>query len=114
MSVADALATVDTEYTADSIEFCPHEGSEQFFTCGTYQVIPVTKSEKSKNSDPNGTAADGPAIGLANGTSDDTVAKPSQNIDSNGSDIDSDEDEATPPAPRVGRLYLFKLEGDTP
>lgn len=101
MSVADALATVDTEYTADSIEFCPHEGSEQFFTCGTYQVIPVTKPEEK-------TEPDGHANGSTNGTNGSTTA--------NGDDSasDSEADEATPPAPRVGRLYLFKLEDDTP
>lgn len=109
MSVADALATVDTEYTADSIEFCPHAGSEQYFTCGTYQVIPVTKPTKAENGDTNGATENGQVIGSPTNGSNTEYSKV---VD--GDDSESDADEATPPAPRVGRLYLFKLDGDTP
>ncbi|KAG6336578.1 hypothetical protein ID866_2516 [Astraeus odoratus] len=28
----------DTVWPADSVEFCPHEGSESIFVCGTYQL----------------------------------------------------------------------------
>lgn len=101
MSEAKALATFDTEYTADSIEFCPHPGKEKYFTCGTYQVIPVTKPSKSGGT--NGADAvesDGPA--------NESAAQKAAD------DSDDDEDESTPPAPRVGRLYLFSLEDDQP
>jgi len=30
---------VDTELSADCIEFCPFEGYHHFFVCGTYQVL---------------------------------------------------------------------------
>lgn len=32
------LHTVDTEYSADSIEWCPTVGFHQYFVCGTYQI----------------------------------------------------------------------------
>lgn len=32
------LHTFDTTYSADSIEWCPHENSREFFVCGTYQL----------------------------------------------------------------------------
>ncbi|XP_075415848.1 diphthine methyltransferase isoform X1 [Tenrec ecaudatus] len=32
------LQTVDTEYTADSVEWCPVEGSRHILACGTYQL----------------------------------------------------------------------------
>lgn len=34
-----SLHTVDTEYSADCIEFCPIEGYHHLFVCGTYQVL---------------------------------------------------------------------------
>lgn len=109
MSEADALATVDTEYTADSIEFCPHAGYEEYFTCGTYQVIPVTKPSKAANGNGEGIGSS------ANGHSTDSTDGTTENSKVvEGDDSDSEADEATPPAPRVGRLYLFKLDGDTP
>ena len=32
------LQTIDTEYSADSIEWCPHPNFNNFFVCGTYQL----------------------------------------------------------------------------
>ncbi|KAL5277068.1 DPH7 family protein [Megaselia abdita] len=32
------LHTIDTEYSADSIEWCPCEEYQSFFVCGTYQL----------------------------------------------------------------------------
>ena len=29
----------DTDYPADTIEFCPNEGSTDIFVCGTYKLI---------------------------------------------------------------------------
>lgn len=28
----------DTEYSADSVEWCPHEPNQNLFVCGTYQL----------------------------------------------------------------------------
>lgn len=36
---AASLAYVDTDLSADCIEFCPFEGYQEFFICGTYQVL---------------------------------------------------------------------------
>ncbi|KAI8124190.1 hypothetical protein FF38_08918 [Lucilia cuprina] len=32
------LHTIDTEYSADSIEWCPHTDYNNYFVCGTYQL----------------------------------------------------------------------------
>uniref|UniRef100_A0A452RC07 Diphthamide biosynthesis 7 n=1 Tax=Ursus americanus TaxID=9643 RepID=A0A452RC07_URSAM len=32
------LQAVDTEYTADSVEWCPLEGCRHLLACGTYQL----------------------------------------------------------------------------
>ncbi|KAK4685685.1 diphthine methyl ester acylhydrolase, partial [Tremellales sp. Uapishka_1] len=36
---AESLASVDTVYSADCIEFCPHAGHQDIFICGTYQIL---------------------------------------------------------------------------
>ncbi|ORY29533.1 WD40-repeat-containing domain protein, partial [Naematelia encephala] len=36
---ASSVAQVDTIYSADSIEWCPHSPYRDIFTCGTYQVL---------------------------------------------------------------------------
>lgn len=33
-----ALQAVDTELTADSVEWCPVEGCQHLMACGTYQL----------------------------------------------------------------------------
>lgn len=35
----ETLHTVDTEYSADSVEWCPQPGFTDYFLCGTYQLI---------------------------------------------------------------------------
>lgn len=32
------IHSVDTEYSADSVEWCPTESCQQYFVCGTYQI----------------------------------------------------------------------------
>lgn len=32
------LRALDTEFTADSVEWCPLEGSRHLLACGTYQL----------------------------------------------------------------------------
>lgn len=36
--VLRALQAVDTELTADSVEWCPVEGCQHLLACGTYQL----------------------------------------------------------------------------
>lgn len=38
MMGAFALQTVDTELTADSVEWCPLQGCRHLLACGTYQL----------------------------------------------------------------------------
>ncbi|EJD03951.1 WD-40 repeat-containing protein [Fomitiporia mediterranea MF3/22] len=40
----------DTGYPADSVEFCPARGFEDFFVCGTYKLLENTPSESSGSS----------------------------------------------------------------
>lgn len=36
--MAETLQVLDTEYSADSVEWCPHEGYQEVLLCGTYQL----------------------------------------------------------------------------
>ncbi len=80
--LAKSLASVDTTYSADCIEFCPFEGFEDLFICGTYQIV---KTE----------VEDAPSL------------KPS---DHDGSE--DEDDSSSPATSRVGRLLLYKIGGD--
>ena len=45
----------DTDYPADTIEFCPNEGSTDIFVCGTYNLIerpPVPEGEEAPDPPP--------------------------------------------------------------
>lgn len=57
-----ASQSYDTVLPADSVEFCPHEGSRDIFVCGTYMLEqqqdvdvamnpnePLSESERSQN-----------------------------------------------------------------
>lgn len=35
----ETLHKIDTEYSADSVEWCPHAGWRNYFVCGTYQLM---------------------------------------------------------------------------
>ncbi|XP_055531435.1 diphthine methyltransferase isoform X3 [Wyeomyia smithii] len=37
-STISTLHTYDTEYSADSVEWCPHTPTQHLFVCGTYQL----------------------------------------------------------------------------
>lgn len=97
---ATSIAQVDTEYSADSIEFCPNVGFEDVFVCGTYQLLKPEASDSSA-------AKDKPAAS-------EEEQKSSEDDEDDDDDVDSLVEEKTPPAPRVGRLYLFNLDGETP
>ncbi|WVQ74488.1 hypothetical protein IAR50_004089 [Cryptococcus sp. DSM 104548] len=81
-----SLAYVDTVYSADSIEFCPFDGFQDLFVCGTYQIV---KPEE-------GRAAQTPQEGAKD----------------KDEDSDSDEEEEFVPqlTQRVGRLLLFQVD----
>ena len=34
-----SIQSVDTEYSADCVEWCPFEPCQDIFVCGTYQVL---------------------------------------------------------------------------
>lgn len=42
------LDTFDTKYSADSVEWCPAEGFNDLFVCGTYQLVPGEESGSSE------------------------------------------------------------------
>jgi len=47
-----SLASADTDYSADCIEFCPFQGFENIFVCGTYQVIePAASTSTAQQAD---------------------------------------------------------------
>lgn len=87
LTPATSLAQVDTVYSADSIEFCPLPAYEHWFTCGTYQLLDPATGELA------------PAPGAA----------PPSPSPSSGEGEGRDA-----PAPRVGRLLLYALDGATP
>ncbi|WOO85170.1 Diphthine methyltransferase [Vanrija pseudolonga] len=99
---ATSLAQVDTLYSADSIEFCPHPGFEKWFTCGTYQLLKPDEQAK----------ADVEARAEGANAEEATTVKVGHSDSDN--DDDDDAEEYTPPAPRVGRLYLYSLDDTTP
>ncbi|XP_043282529.1 diphthine methyltransferase [Venturia canescens] len=41
------LDSFDTEYSADSVEWCPAEGFKDLFVCGTYQLVPGEEDNSS-------------------------------------------------------------------
>ncbi|ADV19763.1 WD40 repeat domain 85 [Cryptococcus gattii E566] len=51
LSRAKSLANVDTLYSADSIEFCPFEGFQDLFICGTYQIVEPKEGGKKPDED---------------------------------------------------------------
>ena len=36
------ILELDTELTADAVEWCPHEGAQELLACGTYQLVEGT------------------------------------------------------------------------
>lgn len=75
---------MDTDYSADVVEFCPTEGSQQLFVCGTYQLLNADGSK---------------------------AASPGSGSESKSAD---GEEHTSPETSRTGRLYLFSLDGTTP
>jgi hypothetical protein len=70
------------------------------FVCGTYQLLkPEAPAAEDKEKEKE---------------SGKRRKKDREDDDDSDSDSDSEAEESTPAAPRVGRLYLFNLEGDGP
>ncbi|KAL7419730.1 Diphthine methyltransferase [Cryptotrichosporon argae] len=99
------LARVDTLYSADSIEFCPHAPDQDLFVCGTYQLLPPTEPSSTSGESTNVTGHQVDECGQG----DDGAPKSEANA---SEDVDEEDQVATPPAPRVGRLYLFSAADD--
>ncbi|WWC87782.1 uncharacterized protein L201_002674 [Kwoniella dendrophila CBS 6074] len=83
--LAKSLAYIDTIYSADSIEWCPFEGYQDIFVCGTYQIVKPEEQPKSTD-----------------------------NIERSDSEDEDDEIDAGPskPTQRVGRLLVFQVGED--
>ena len=45
------LVTVDTDYSADSVEFCPIAGYENLLASGTYQLVKANESSLSHDAE---------------------------------------------------------------
>lgn len=45
------LDSYDTEYSADSVEWCPHELYQDVFVCGTYQLVKTGDSSEQEVSE---------------------------------------------------------------
>ncbi|WVQ64803.1 uncharacterized protein L199_002972 [Kwoniella botswanensis] len=88
MSQANSLAYVDTVYSADSIEWCPFDGFQDIFVCGTYQIVKPEEQIQTKEQQPEG--AD------------------------KGDDDEEEEFYIGPskPTQRVGRLLVYQVEED--
>lgn len=61
--VAESLAYVDTELSADCIEFCPFDGFQNFFVCGTYQVLAPVVDKDTEGNDEETDDEAGPSSG---------------------------------------------------
>lgn len=40
---------IDTDYPADSVEFCPAQGYQNILACGTYRLVEEPDGESSQN-----------------------------------------------------------------
>lgn len=106
---ARSLAFVDTEYSADSIEFCPFEGYQDIFTCGTYQVLPPVSAEKE-----NAVLQPDKEEEVSTGAADRTQELSDNNEDESQSDseVDPGSLQTKPQTQRTGRLLLYRLGSD--
>lgn len=99
---ATSLASVDTEYSADSIEFSPQH--PDIFVCGTYQIqqIEVAPAAQSTLS---------PTQDLSSLTLEDSDQPRDAETPSTDSDTDDDEN-LSPPTRRLGRMLLYEIGDD--
>ncbi|XP_068928806.1 patatin-like phospholipase domain-containing protein 7 isoform X4 [Petaurus breviceps papuanus] len=86
----ETVQVIDTEYCADTVEWCPLEGMSDLLACGTYE-LQILESEAQK------------AIALPE-------AKPRDNRQ--GNKCGSTTDEVMDPHVRMGRLYLYSFNKD--
>ncbi|KAG9291872.1 hypothetical protein G9A89_012157 [Geosiphon pyriformis] len=90
-----SLGSIDTEYSADSIEFLPFESNTQYFVCGTYQLVESNDDKKLGVLTNNGQLNEKIKDQLENEPKDEP------------NDLSSIQDL---PKKRLGRLLLYKLE----
>ena len=90
-TTAPPLVKIDTEYSADAVEWCPWS-AEPLLACATYQLAPPAQSDATTES-----SAD--RLANANITTTD---------DDDDDDNETEEPRAAPRA-RLGRLLLFRL-----
>jgi hypothetical protein len=97
--MAVSLSSVDTEYSADSIEFSRQHPS--IFVCGTYQIQQIVESAPAAASDqPDSTSPSHELAGLS--------------VDDKDTDSETSDDDETlsPPTRRLGRMLLYEVGED--
>ncbi|ORX36502.1 WD40-repeat-containing domain protein [Kockovaella imperatae] len=94
---ARSLVRIDTEFSADCIEWCTSAGYEDIFICGTYQVL--------EQGDDRQTRASQPDADLDRGEDSDVTLQ-SVEHDEDESDLDPS---IKPSTHRTGRLLLFQV-----
>lgn len=103
MKPTNPLKLHDTEYSADSVEWCPLEGYRDLFICGTYQVVqpdPPVSTKQPDEVDGDEEAGDG--------------AEASESASMADSDEEDEEEESSPKqTQRTGRLLLFRADGSS-
>ena len=48
------MAGYDTDWPADSVEFCPHPSARDIFVCGTYKLEQTSQDASAQNEDGDG------------------------------------------------------------
>jgi len=92
-----SLSSVDTDYSACALEFCP--GRPSLFACGTYQVL----KEGERAGAPQSSADKGEDDGAAESAGG---AEPVEEED------EDDAQQSSPEVTRVGRCLLYEVDGE--
>lgn len=43
------MVSFDTEFPADSVEFCPYQGRQNIVVCGTYKLLKDDENDREQN-----------------------------------------------------------------
>ncbi|XP_074145094.1 diphthine methyltransferase [Sminthopsis crassicaudata] len=92
VSLVETVQVIDTEYSPDTVEWCPLKGMSNLLACGTYQ-LQTAEPEAQKAASPEANAK---------------TNKPGKQE----SKCASNTDEGIDPYVRLGRLYLYSFNKD--
>lgn len=98
-TTAVSLSSVDTEYSADSIEFSRNHPA--IFVCGTYQIQQIEEPTSTPSSEPLGSTSPLSKLSELNVNDSDT-----------DSDASDDDENLSPPTRRLGRMLLYQVGED--